>query len=275
MPRSMPTLEKLETLGAVNRTERRLFALELAALDALRTEALLEVAEQRTSLLALLGLPHEAASLLLASACDTTDASFFEASDVVGHLIENNTQLAVRFAQYSVAEEALRLEIRKQFPDIVIGSGYATEFNDRRVMFGLSVPLPILNANKAGIARAYAQRALVREQAAMTFESISREFASAVEIHALASSQLKAFETSTIPLLEAQQQDITRLAALGEVDLLLVLQTATRERAARIQLLNLRLALARATIDAARLFGPQQPLEPAPVIPSTIEIGDA
>ena len=47
-------------------------------------------------------------------------------------------QLAILFSEYQIAEETLRLEIKKQYPDIVIGSGYGSEFNDHRVLFGLT-----------------------------------------------------------------------------------------------------------------------------------------
>ena len=62
-------------------------------------------------------------------------------------LIESNTRLAVDISAYRVAEDTLRLEVRKQFPDIVVGGGYGTEFNDSRAMFGVSVPIPVFNAN--------------------------------------------------------------------------------------------------------------------------------
>ncbi|MDP6890055.1 MAG: TolC family protein, partial [Phycisphaerales bacterium] len=129
--------EHLEVAGELNRIERRLIQIELADHRMQASETTLQLIEAVDALLGILGLPPTAVDLLEPS---FPSVAIAEVEDVTARIIESNTELAVHFAEYRTAEETLRLEIKKQFPDIVIGSGYGTEFNDHRVMFGLSVP---------------------------------------------------------------------------------------------------------------------------------------
>ena len=59
---------------------------------------------------------------------------------------------------YSLAEEALRLEIAKQYPDVRLGPGYTWDHGVKRLQFNLSLALPILNRNAGAIGEAEARR---------------------------------------------------------------------------------------------------------------------
>jgi cobalt-zinc-cadmium efflux system outer membrane protein len=59
---------------------------------------------------------------------------------------------------YSVAEEALRLEVAKQFPQVHIGPAYTWDHGVHRLQFNLSMELPILNQNRGLIGEAEARR---------------------------------------------------------------------------------------------------------------------
>jgi outer membrane protein, heavy metal efflux system len=59
---------------------------------------------------------------------------------------------------YSVAEQALRLEVGKQYPDVTIGPGYTYDHGVKRLQFNLFLPLPLLNRNQGAIAEAEARR---------------------------------------------------------------------------------------------------------------------
>jgi outer membrane protein TolC len=59
---------------------------------------------------------------------------------------------------YSVAEEALRLEVAKQFPQVHIGPAYTWDHGVHRLQFNLSMELPILNQNRGPIGEAEARR---------------------------------------------------------------------------------------------------------------------
>ena len=78
---------------------------------------------------------------------------------------------------YSVSEAALRLEIRKQYPDISVGPGYTWDHGVKRVQLNLLLTLPLLNRNQGAIAEAEARR----EQAGAKLEAAVAEAYSQID----------------------------------------------------------------------------------------------
>ncbi|MDG2201690.1 MAG: TolC family protein [Phycisphaerales bacterium] len=245
--------EHMNTSGELNRVEHRLLRIELADLEVRTSEQELDVLVAEAALLEVMGLGPDAARLLQPA---FPDIALPDVKDVTTRLIESNTELAVLFADYQVAEDTLRLEIRKQFPDIVFGSGYGTEFNDRRVMFGVSIPIPILNANQSSIAEARAQREVMRARAETAFARLDRSLAAAVETLEVKGSQREQYEQEVLPLLSDQDADLDRIAALGELDLFILMETMTRMLDTKQRLIALRAGEIDVTITAHRILGP-------------------
>ena len=260
--------DRLETAGELTRVEARLLRAELVETRADVAEAVLAEARARVELLGLMGLPPDAPVELLPA---IPPASIGEISGAIERLIEANTTLAVRRAEYQIAEETLRLEVRKQYPDITIGTGYGSEDNDDRLLLGVSIPIPILNANRAGIAEAKARREVARAAAETTFERLTRELSMARAAYDASRTQRDAFERDLVPMLDEQASEVEQLIDLGEVNTLLLLETVTRGFEAKSRLLDLRLAETDAAIEITRLLGPDEPEMPAPVEPATDE----
>ncbi|MCA9275627.1 MAG: TolC family protein [Phycisphaerales bacterium] len=260
--------DQLETAGELTRVEARLLRAELVETRADVAEAVLAEARARVELLGLMGLPPDAPVELLPA---IPPASIGEISGAIERLIEANTTLAVRRAEYQIAEETLRLEVRKQYPDITIGTGYGSEDNDDRLLLGVSIPIPILNANRAGIAEAKARREVARAAAETTFERLTRELSMARAAYDASRTQRDAFERDLVPMLDEQASEVEQLIDLGEVNTLLLLETVTRGFEAKSRLLDLRLAETDAAIEITRLLGPDEPEMPAPVEPATDE----
>jgi cobalt-zinc-cadmium efflux system outer membrane protein len=61
-------------------------------------------------------------------------------------------------ADYAASDDALRLEIARQFPDLHLGSGYQFDQGQNKWSLGLSLELPLLNRNAGPIAEAQAAR---------------------------------------------------------------------------------------------------------------------
>lgn len=260
--RAAAITERLESVGELSRVESRLLQAELVEKRADFAEAEFEEADARVVLLGLIGLPPDAPVELLPAIPPVPPV---EMSVAVERLIEANTTIAVRRAEYQLAEETLRLEVRKQYPDITIGAGYGSEDNDDRLLLGVSIPIPILNANRAGIAEATARREVARAAAETTFERLVRELALADAALDAARAQREVFERDLVPMLDEQSSEIERLIDLGEVNTLLLLETVTRRFEAKSRLLDLRLAEINAAVEIARLLGPNEPEPPAPV----------
>ena len=253
--------DRLETAGELNRVERRLLRIQLADMQIQASELQLKTIAAEVALLELLGLPPTASALLIPAFPETTPPMV---DDVTKRLIDANTELAVHFARYETAEQDLRLEIKKQFPDIVIGSGYGTQFNDHRVMFGVSIPIPILNANRKAIAEASARREVVRAEAETTYARLIRNLAGATTALELKETQRDRYEQEIVPMLDAQKDDIQRIADLDELDMFVLLETITRMRDAKEKLITLRLDELKSAIAVHEILGPDHtPTTPA------------
>ena len=248
--------------GEINRVEHRLLQVELATNNVLATETELQLFKEEISLLALMGLPPDCAGLLLPQFPEITNT---EVDDETVRLIDANTELAIQFAKYQTAEETLRLEIKKQYPDIVIGSGYGSEFNDHRVLFGLTIPVSIWNRNQAGIAEAKSRREVARAEAETTFARLYRKLAVANTTLLMKQEQHSYFEAEIIPMIEAQTSDVENIIALGEVDTFILLETITRQFDAKQQLLRLQVTELHAAITVHNILGPDYQLHPSPM----------
>ena len=248
--------------GELNRVQHRLLQVELSSKLVEATEAELQALQANVNLLGLMGLSPTAASMLL-PAFPAIELPTVE--DETSRIIDANTELAVRFAEYEAAESTLHVEIKKQFPDIVLGGGYGSEFNDHRVLFGISIPLPIINANREGIAVASAKRSVARAAAETTFAKLYRELATANITLEMKRSQRNHYEQIIVPLLEEQTRDIEKIVELGEVDTFILLETVTRQFNAKQKLIELQLAQLSATVNVIRILGPDTQLNPSPV----------
>ncbi len=253
--------DRLEAAGELTRAEARLLRAQLvqSRTDLAQSELIESLA--RAELLGLMGLPPDADIELLPSLTPLAPAV---PGDAYQRLIESNSALAVSRAEYQVAEESLRLEIRKQYPDLSIGAGFGEESDDR-LLLGVSVPIPVFNANRAGIADAKARREFARAAAESTYERLARELKVARMTLESTRMQRAEFERELVPMLDEQASELEKLAELGEVDSLLLLETVTRRFQAKDRLLDLRLAESRAMTDITRLLGPDDDASPAPV----------
>lgn len=254
--------DRLASVGELTRTEARLLRAELIGVRSALNAAEFEESRARRQLLGLMGLRPDADVVLerVLPSCGVAGVD-----DPVGRLIAANTALAVRRAEYRTAEQALRLAIREQYPDISIGGGFGSEGNDDRLLLGVSVPIPLFNRNRAGIAEASARRGIARATAEAAFEQALRELEDAQGALAAARLQRAAFASELVPLLDEQFAEIGRLMELGEVDTLILLETVTRRFEAKSGLLDVRLAELNACIEVGRLLGPDGPVGPVPV----------
>lgn len=253
--------DRLEAAGELMRVESRLIRAEALGVRADLVAGRRAETQARLRLLGLMGLPPDAKVELLAV---FPHAAIPRVDNLTQRLIQTNTTLAVHRAEYQIAEETLRLEVRRQYPDITIGSGYGNEGDDR-LLLGVSIPIPILNANRGGIAEARARRERARAGAEAAYERLAHELASARASLEAVRQQRLSFEQELVPMLDAQATEIERLAELGEIDTLVLLETVTRGLQAKSMLLELRAAEIAAAGEIVRLLGPDAELAPAPV----------
>lgn len=191
---SLANLQLQNTLTGFNQQTQAHAVIEanLAASLGLSVDATQKINIQAPSLDDLVSQHIETASTLM-NANPTMD-------DMQKTALIHRIDIRTALAQYAVAEGQVKLEIAKQYPDIVISPGYAYEFGDRVWSLGLSGLLTLIEKNKLPIASAKA----LRELEAAKFNSIQAKVINEVAIAKAAFQQ--AYQT----LVNQQQAYITQ-----------------------------------------------------------------
>ncbi|MFM1824232.1 MAG: hypothetical protein RI967_2498, partial [Planctomycetota bacterium] len=288
----LPVVAAMEEIGELARTEARLLRIEraAAAADLVRLEA----DEGRLALLvaAAAGLPPVVADWLDASemsemsqaseasggvtgagavavhetvhrASDGDDAgssgtesSAADASVAVeGAAVDDSPPVRVARAAYEAAERRLAEEVRRQYPDLVLGPGYGTQDGERQFQLGVSVALPLWNRNQRAIAEAEAAREVARAALERAVEFRELALASARRIEAGARAVRILVEDELLPLAEAQYAESRELARLGEVHVLGLLAGLGQLLDARQRLVEARRDEALASIEVREAIG--------------------
>ncbi len=244
--------ERLARAGEMSRAEARLFRAEHVSLRAEQAAAVEATEQARLGLLEQMGLSPESGVTLAEDEPLPIGAVTHDPDRVA----ETSPAVAVLLAAYAVAEQSLRLEVRRQYPDLEIGGGVGSEDDDERLLLGLSLPIPAFNGNRRGIAEARAARELARVAVEVELERLRFRLAEASRRERSVRARRELLASELDPILDEQAAELDRLAELGEIDTLLMLETVTRRLSAKQQLLDLRLAEQLAAIDIAGLTGP-------------------
>jgi len=262
--------ERQEKAGSMTRIDARLFRVELAGREADLIATTSRVRELELQLRAMLGLAPQTPLTLTPS---VTFAARTTSADELRPLLDtSNPELAAVRAEYDVAEQSLRTEVRKQYPDLTIGPGYATDQSDNRVLLGLSLPIPLWNRNQQGVAQASAQREVARGRFETTYEHLSSRLAIALTRFEAGKAQRALVESSVVPLADEQEADVRRVAAIGRVDPLLLLESLNTQYAAKVRLVEARATESIGAVRLDELVGPPIPRDlqtTAPASPTT------
>lgn len=161
-------LEKRKQHGLASSLELSHAKLQLQAskmsLDHLKTQKVAlqsQLAEQ-------LGLPIEAVKPLNLNLAPSEKVGLADTSTDQKTALLNRLDARIALEQYKVAENKLKLEIAKQYPDITISPGLAYEFGDTIWSLGFSGLMNLLKKNKVAIAEAEQ----LREVEAAKFEAL-------------------------------------------------------------------------------------------------------
>lgn len=249
------TTKALAEAGEVAPSSARLFLVERLRREAERAREESTELERRIALLSLLGLLPDAS-------IDLLPELFVEAPDSTGEpdLVLHPTLARLR-AEYQLAEDKLRLEIKKQYPDLTLSPGYSDEQDETALKLGLGLPIPAWNANRAGIAEAAAERDIARAQAEAGMQHLSVEIAQAQA--ALQGSRIQRMRLieGVVPVVDAQTNEALSLLKVGEVDIVLVYEALSQALASKEEVLHAAVAEAIAAARLSALF-PSVALEP-------------
>jgi outer membrane protein TolC len=162
-------------------------------------------------------------------------------------------------SQYAAADEALKLEIARQYPDINLAGSYSWEVGENIFQLLPIITLPLMNQNQGPIAEARAKRT----QVAAEFTALQRStIAQANGALTRYRGALDAFAqaSSSAAYSEKRLAGIGRAAELGDIDALALLTTHLETIVAEQSKLN-------ALADAQAALGTledavQRPLQP-------------
>ena len=247
----------LAEAGELPRTEATLFAIELSQRRNQIVQLRRDAREQQLRIRQLLGLAPSAPIEMLPSV--SVEPSEVPSLDAMA---SDNLTLARLSHEYDVAEHALRREILKQYPDLTIGPLYETDQGQSRIGFLGAIPLPILNANKQGIAEAEASRELARAEYETEFERLAGELTLVTERLASLQAQRTDIESDLIPLVDRQVDDARQLLQIGEGGGLVMLESLVRAQEIKMTLIDLRRDESRASTEINRLSGPDYSVAP-------------
>ena len=148
------------------------------------------------------------------NAPDNSDAL---SDDLQTRALINRLDIRTALVQYAIAENAVKLEIAKQYPDLVISPGYAYEFGDRVWSLGLSGLLNLLTKNKVAIESAKA----LRDVESAKFNRLQSQVINEIEQNNAAVSQTKGALKNQYAIYQSQRlnaEQMDKKFKLGEID---------------------------------------------------------
>lgn len=245
------TTSQLAEGGELPKTEAALFPIEQTSRRADKARLKGDVAEQEQRIRSLMGLSPGAPVRLVATHAAVRDVPPGKQPD------DSNPTLTRLRGEYAVAEQTLLREIRKQYPDLVIGPQHESDQGQSRIGLIGAIPVPILNSNKGGIATARAEREVAEAAYETEYERIVGRLAT---LHARLQgvhARRKTINDTLVPLVDRQVEDGRRLIELGEGGSLVLLESLMRAHEAKLQLIDIQLEHARAHNESRFLLGPE------------------
>jgi outer membrane protein TolC len=241
---------RLAEEGELPKTEAALFTIERASRQAERDRLRGEIEESEQQLRSLMGLSPKASLRLIST---LSDGAVTLSKKEPG---EENPTLARLRREYEVAEQTLRREIKKQYPDITFGPQGESDEGQSRIGFVGAIPLPILNSNKGGIAEARAEREVARAVYETEYEKMVGRLAALHARLAAIGNRRNTINKTLVPLVDRQVADAERLLSLGEGGSLVLLESLLRSYEAKLQLVDIQLEEARVKNEIRFLLGP-------------------
>lgn len=217
------TAQELVQAGELDPATARLFLIERGRKQAIRDAATFQQARTRAQVMDLLGL--------LSTTPIQLDPGFPQSTTFPSTAEEfalNHPAFKRLQAEYDAAEARLRLELRKQYPDLTLSPSFAEERDETAVVLGFGFPLPIWNANRQGIANAFAQRETTRMRAESMLQSAASEFVRAEAGLGGARAHRERLIADVAPLVDRQIEESRALLRSGELDMGSLFQALTQ-----------------------------------------------
>ena len=208
-----------------------------------------QIATARALLAAAIGVPVAAlrnAQLSWSNFHDPPAPESFSPQQIQREAVVDRLDIRAALIQYAATEQALRLEIARQYPDFVIGPGYQFEERNNFFTIGFSTVLPIFNRNQGPIAEAEAARkkaaadflvlqaqGIAQTEAALAaYRSPFMEFTKAKTSLVVLQTERAGTQRRAVALGESDQLSLNTILLEGSTAALLELDTLSRVQTA-------------------------------------------
>jgi len=203
----------------------------------------------------LLGLPPEAPCEVVPDEGETPPPALAGLVPPASELdLVRHPNVQEKLVRLKAGEEELRAEIRKQYPELMIGPRYEHEDGENKIGLSFGFTLPLWNRNRKGIADAEGGRDEARMEALNAWRSLVGEWHEAQAMMEAVATKERGLRTELLPAAQAAAQRTERLFKQGEADVLALLsadetvydlqeslidaQTALHEARVRLELLH-------------------------------------
>lgn len=183
------------------------------------------IEEARARLAAALGVPLHALPPNDALPTEMESYPFVATEAARRWALTSRADLLALLAEYAAAENALKLEIRKQYPDLHLGTGYQYDQGQNKWALGLNVELPVLNQNQGPIAEAKARLQEAEARVLARQASILGEVDHALAVWRGAQTRIKALDAVRME----QQSRVASLRSQFEAGAVEALEVLTAE----------------------------------------------
>jgi outer membrane protein TolC len=133
-------------------------------------------------------------------------------------MLRQHPAVLAAMAAHRTSEAELEREIRKQYPELSVNSGFEHEDGNSKVGIGIGVNLPLWNRNQQGIAQAYGERDIKEYEALQTWRHLQQQAVSLSDMQALLLKHCRAEQERVAQLSDAEKKQ-EKLYAIGETKL--------------------------------------------------------
>ncbi len=130
----------------------------------------------------------------------------------------DNPALRAQLAAYGGSEKELQIEIRRQYPQLSLGSGYGYEDENDKIGLSAGFNIPLWNRNREAIARATGDRAVKQAETLSLWKELMQQAANLTDRQKLALRHCRT-EKERVNALTANADNQEKLYSLGEAQL--------------------------------------------------------
>lgn len=207
-------LSGLQRMGEISFADYQVACQRLFDTEKEFQELTREHQDRHSELTSMLGLHPNARHLEIDVALPEPVGASVPAPEVLAEA----PSLKAELAAYGATEEELRLEIRKQYPELGISPSRAREEGNAKLGVGVELNIPLWNRNRGGIARAHGDRALQWRQVIAQWRSMLMQAASLQDKQRLALQHCRTAREHESRLAEAAARQ-EKLYEMGETSL--------------------------------------------------------